>query len=75
MYDNDYLEKILGEQYNMADYFADTYTEPIVNFIDETYKIDKDSEEDSYSKSSSNVKKSELKVNDKSVEKGENKVV
>ena len=33
MYDNDYLEKILGEQYNMSNYFADTYTEPTVNII------------------------------------------
>ena len=25
MYNNDYLEKVLGDQYNMKNYFADTY--------------------------------------------------
>lgn len=30
MFDDEYLEKVLGEQYNMSSYFADTYVEPKV---------------------------------------------
>ena len=46
MYDNDYLEKILGEQYNMSNYFENTYTEP--NSIIENSSIDniKDADDD-----------------------------
>lgn len=40
MYDNDYLEKILGEQYNMSNYFTDTYTEPNVKIIETSNNAD-----------------------------------
>ncbi len=47
MYNNDYLEKILGEQYNMSNYFENTYTEP--NNIIENSSIENfnDTDEDS----------------------------
>lgn len=79
MYDNDYLEKILGEQYNMSDYFADTYTDPVVKVIDnesinnsisDNSKLIKNNAElieENDTKSASNIKKN-LKPTTKSEE-------
>ena len=46
MYDNDYLEKILGEQYNMSNYFADTYVQPNVNIVETSASIEEDKKKD-----------------------------
>lgn len=40
MYDNDYLEKILGEQYNMSNYFADTYVQPNVSIVETSANVE-----------------------------------
>ena len=39
MYDNDYLEKILGEKYNMSNYFEDTFTNSNVDLFNKDNNI------------------------------------
>ena len=34
MFDDNYLEKILGEQYDMSNYFENTYTDPVTSILE-----------------------------------------
>lgn len=57
MLDDNYLEKILGEQYNMSNYFENTYTDDEINEIEFPKKIEESDKKDKTVKTDQKEKK------------------
>ena len=75
MYDNDYLEKVLGEQYNMSNYFADTYTDPNNDIIDSNDVIIDDKPKETLKEKIDKTLDKDINEISKSDEKIENKKI
>ena len=74
MVDYDYLEKILGEQYDMSDYFDNTHTESAIKYVEPVNNISKKSNDDIVDSEIKEVEKIEnedayrLRISDQAVE-------